>query len=339
MNREVALQLKRSLALVLASAVVLTPATTPLLAQGKKPAAGKPDKATQDKARDAYKRGEEKMAAGEFEAAAAAYKEADALIPTPQAQYKMALAYDKAGKNKEALESYKALLANALPDKMADQKAAAEKRVAELSEAAKPKAGTVKIASNPTGASIKVDGEMSLDVTPATLTLKPGLHRIELSMKGREIVKKDVDVAAGANPDVTADLPEAAAAPPPPATSSAPPPPPPATTSAEVAPPKSKTPAYVTLGIAGGAAVVGTFFGLKALSAKSDFNKTPTTDNADKAEKNALIADMAFGVAVTLGITGAVLLATSGKSEQKGKVQLAPIVGKTNQGAALRFTF
>ena len=67
-------------------------------------------------------------------------------------------------------------------------------------------------------------------------------------------------------------------------------------------------PAYVTLGIAGAAGVVGSIFGVKALSSKSDFDNTPTTKLADDTERNALIADMAFGGAITLGVTGVVLL-------------------------------
>ena len=77
-------------------------------------------------------------------------------------------------------------------------------------------------------------------------------------------------------------------------------------------------PAYVTLGIAAGGAVVGTIFGVKALSAKSDFDNNPTTEHADDTERNALIADMAFGVALTLGVTGIVLL-TSGDDDAPAK--------------------
>ena len=52
---------------------------------------------------------------------------------------------------------------------------------------------------------------------------------------------------------------------------------------------------------------MGTIFGVMALKSKSDFNENPTTDNADKTDRNALIADMSFAVALTFGVTGAVL--------------------------------
>jgi len=95
-------------------------------------------------------------------------------------------------------------------------------------------------------------------------------------------------------------------------------------------------PAYVTLGIAAVGAGVGTYFGLKALSAKSDFNDNPTADSADDAERNALFADMLFGVAITLGVTGVVLL-TSGDdapAQQSGKTKVLPPRAKPNFAVA-----
>ena len=99
------------------------------------------------------------------------------------------------------------------------------------------------------------------------------------------------------------------------------------------------------------ATAVGAFFGVKALGAKGDFNDDPTTDNADAVERNALIADMAFGVAITLGVTGVVLL-TSGDSEpakekaakakrlpQKARFNVAPYATPNGGGAAARFVF
>ncbi|MCC6647691.1 MAG: PEGA domain-containing protein [Polyangiaceae bacterium] len=333
---------RSALSLIVAAAVAGAP-TTSLFAQ-KKPAPAaapakdaKPDKAKQAQARDAYKRGQEKLTAGDFAGAAVAFKEANELIPAPQAQYKLAFALDKAGKGPEALAAYQALLASSVPESMAESKAAAEKRVAELGQA------TLKVTTNPPGASVKIDGERSLDASPMTATVKPGKHKIEVAMADHEPATRDVEVAAGAMAEVSLDLrPAPAAAPPPPVASSAAPvassappaaPPPPE--------PRSKVPAYVVLGVGGAAAVVGAVFGMQALSAKSKFNDAPSTDRADKAESKALVADMAFGVALTLGVTGAVLLLTSDKPAEpkSGKLHLAPVITPRAQGAAATFTF
>ena len=115
----------------------------------------------------------------------------------------------------------------------------------------------------------------------------------------------------------------------------------------------SKVPAYVTLGIATGGAIVGTIFGVKALQAKSDYDSTPTTKHADDTERNALIADMAFGVAVTLGVTGIVLLTSSDDAPEapkaaklhlphrapSGTFNVVPYIGRESGGAAARLTF
>ena len=105
-------------------------------------------------------------------------------------------------------------------------------------------------------------------------------------------------------------------------------------------------PAYVTLGIAGASAILGTVFGVNALSAKDKFNDNPTTENADDVERNALIADMAFGVAVTLGITGIVLLTTSDEPleeaaqlDKSQSWQVGPYVSPKGGGAAARVSF
>ena len=73
-------------------------------------------------------------------------------------------------------------------------------------------------------------------------------------------------------------------------------------------------PAFVTGGLAVAAAGVGTVFGIIALSNKSDFDKNPTTQTADDGDTHALIADMAFGVALTFGVTSAVLFLTKDES-------------------------
>jgi hypothetical protein len=127
------------------------------------------------------------------------------------------------------------------------------------------------------------------------------------------------------------------------------PPPPPEKTE----PPKksgSKVPAIITLSLAGAGAIVGGVFGGLALKSKSDFEKTPTQDLYDTTERDALIADMSFGVAITFGVTGVVLLITSGgedadKDKDKDKEKKAeqpfftPWAGPTGAGAVGGFTF
>ena len=66
-------------------------------------------------------------------------------------------------------------------------------------------------------------------------------------------------------------------------------------------------PAYVTGAVAIIATGVGIGFGVKALQQSNDFDQNPTTKKADDGENNALVADMMFGIAITFGVTSAVL--------------------------------
>jgi hypothetical protein len=62
-----------------------------------------------------------------------------------------------------------------------------------------------------------------------------------------------------------------------------------------------------------------------ALSDKSDFDKNPTAAKADDGENHALVADMSFGVAVTLGVTSAVLFLTKDDAPAAAAASAAPV--------------
>lgn len=110
-------------------------------------------------------------------------------------------------------------------------------------------------------------------------------------------------------------------------------------------------PAYVTLGLAGAGLVTGTIFGIKALQEKKDYEDMPTTDRADDVERYALVADMSFGIAITLGVTGIVLLTSDAPAEapatasadkrplDKSRFSFTPYVGKKSGGAAASYSF
>jgi hypothetical protein len=87
-------------------------------------------------------------------------------------------------------------------------------------------------------------------------------------------------------------------------------------------------PAYVTGGLAIVAAGVGTVFGIMTLSDKSDFDKNPTTSTADNGDTHALITDMAFGVALTFGVTSAVLFLTKDEPPATSSAAHKPVTAK-----------
>ncbi len=304
-----------------------------------------PDKKTRDAARKAYAEGEKAYAGGDFNAAYTGYAKANELIPSAHAAYWAAKSLDEAGKSDDALRAYQALLADPGASKIGEDKlSAAQARVAALTAAQN---GEVTVSAMPATAAVSVDGVLQTGAMPMVLKLAPGPHQLSATAEGFEPAEVELQVTARSKLDQKLEL--RAHAPPPP-------PPPPVPAIAPPAPPPptvekhSRVPGYVTIGIAGAGAIVGTIFGVKALQAKSDFNDNPSTKSADDTERNALIADMAFGVAVTLGVTGIVLLTSSDETAEAPKaaslrlppkptLRVVPYLGRASGGAAARLTF
>lgn len=332
------------------------PAAKPAAAAKPAPAKGAaaapaavPDKKTKDAARKAYGEGEKAYAAGDFSAAYTGYSKANELIPSVQASYWASKSLDQGGKTDDAIKGYEALLADPNASKLGEDKLAdANARLTALKASL---VGEITVSTAAPGAVLLVDGAPQPGPLPTVLKLSPGPHKLTLTAEGYDGKEVDLQVQAGTKVQQSIEMQPHVVPPPPPppvAEVTPPPPPPPAEK-------HSKVPAYVTLGIAAGGAVVGTIFGVKALSSKSDFDDNPTTKHADDTERNALIADMAFGVALTLGVTGIVLL-TSNDDEApakaaklheppkapkaaKGTFRVLPYVGRESGGAAARLTF
>lgn len=299
------------------------PAPAPAKAAGPaKPAAAAPAKpgakpAKQPTARELFASGEKKFKDGDYAGALADFQAVDAIKSTPQSQRYIGLCHDNLGHFRDAASAYEKFLAD-VPPKMTAQGDEVKKRV----EAIKAMPGKVALTSVPEGAAVMVDDKAHPNPTPTELELVPGKHVLKFTAEGRDPAEKEVEVAFASKQDVNVELPAKPEPPPPPPVAAAPPepaPPPP--------PPKeppSKVPAFVTGGIAIVAAGVGTAFGLMALSAKDDFDENPTADKADDGENKALISDMAFGVALTFGVTSAVLFLTNDPSPTGAAAKKAP---------------
>jgi PEGA domain len=256
--------------------------------------------------------GEKKFKAGDFAGALADFEAANTAKASPEADRFIGLSHDNLGRFPEAVIAYERFLANP-PASMKTQAEETKKRV----EAIKQMPGKVHVETTPPGAQITVDAAAtttpspSPNPTPIDLALAPGHHTLRIVAEGYTPVAKEIDVTFASKQDVGVELVKSEPPPPspPPAVAEVPqpvptPPPPPAE-------PRSKVPAYVTGAVAIVAAGIGTGFGIKALSQSSDFKANPTTSKADDGENNALVADMMFGIAITFGVTSAVLFLSS----------------------------
>ena len=289
----------------------------PADAKPAKPADGKPadaKPAAAAKPADAkalFASGEKKFKASDFAGALADFEASNAAKAAPETLRYVALCHDNLSHFADAVTAYEKLVAEN-PPKMKDQVEEAKKRV----EAIKAMPGKVHVETTPAGANVYVDAAGNLEAkpnptpTPLDLDLAPGKHTLRMTSEGFEPADKEIEVAFASKQDLKVELVKKEPPPPPPpppvvaeTPKPAPPPPPPE--------PRSKVPAYVTGAVAIVAAGVGTAFGIKALSQSSDFDKEPTAKKADDGENNALVADMMFGVAITFGVTSAVLFLSS----------------------------
>ncbi len=280
--------------------------------------AGTPSKDQLALAKKHYADGDAKFKAADYAGALVDFQAADQIKGTPQTARFIGLCQDNLGHYPEALDAYARFLAN-VPPKMAAQGDEITARV----NAIKQMPAKVHVSSDPSMVQFSVDGKPQATPTPADLELPAGHHTLHFAADGHDPVDRDVDLAFASKQEVSVTLP-ASAAPPPvpvaevPAPAAAPPPEP---TPADSAPPPSHS--NVAAWITGGAAVVavgiGTGFGIATLNDKSNYNANPTTATADSGENHALIADMAFGVAVTLGVTSVVLFLSHDDSSGAAK--------------------
>ncbi len=301
--------------------------------------AGPSEEEEREAARVAFEAG---RAAFDDEDYARAYEQfaaAHERVPSPHAEYWMAASLDlQGGREAEAARAYQTFLSHPGAAHVGEDKVAeAQQRLDEL-KANLP--AQITVVTDPSGAQIAVNGVLQNGTSPLTLELPAGTHRIEATLPGRQRAETDLQVQGGDELQQRLLLPEEpAVAPAPPAHE----PPPPALETNE----RSMLPAYITLGLAGAGLVTGSVFGIQALSARSDFNDDPTAARADRVERNALIADMAFGIAITLGITGIVLLTSGDDAPQTARapkkkqpsLAVAPVVAPQLGGAAARLTF
>ena len=267
-----------------------------------KPAAAKPAAAGGKvaKGKSALQRADDARKAGDNATALEDYKAALAEKETPEAQLGLAETQDALKDYPGAVASYEKFLA-AVPKTMVKEGETAKARSAAIQQLP----ATLKITAVPEGATITVDEKLQEAKAPASVDVPAGHHAIKIAAKGYDAFTQEVDATFGQTIEVKAELKETLAAPP------APPVAAPVAQKVETPPPpvkpRSKIPAFITGGIAVAALGVGTGFGIRALSKKGTYNDNPTETTANSGENSALIADMAFGVALTFGITSAVL--------------------------------
>ena len=300
-----------------------------------------PSAEAREAARQAYARGQEAFRTGDYDAAIASFEEAYAAVPNPVVLLGLAEAQERKGDipaTIATLERYLAERADA-PDR-----AQIEARLTDL----RGRPAVLVITSAPEGATISVDGEAREEVTPAEIEVPPGEHVIAVTLAGHDPASQTLEATVGGRHEVELTL---EAAPEQPIEDpfgetgepAEPPVEPPVVDEEEEG---LSTGVWVSAGVAGAALVGGTVLGFLALSEQSDFDATPSEESADRGERLALFADVAFGVAAIAGVTAIVLFVTSdggGDDESPDvasvDVDFTPVVGPQGGGLAAQVTF
>lgn len=298
-----------------------TPAAAPG-AQAAPAAAPEPTPEQTEAARAAYARGQALFAQGKYADARAAFQEAYDAIPNPIVLVSIGECQLRLGNYEDAYEAFKGYL-EGRPD--APDRADVEAKLADIE--AMP--ATLVITTAPAGAAVRVDGQDTGKVTPSELSLPRGPHTLELTLAGHTAITEPLTAKAGVRHELHAEM---QPLPPPPAPVVVAPPP-------VVEPAGPPTTALWITGIVGATGIVtGTVLGFLALSERSDYDANPTVESADRGERLALFADVAFGVGAMGALTAVILYVTSDDAsaapanDAGASASIAPVVGPEQVG-------
>ncbi len=264
-------------------------------------AASAPDKEARQRAKARFKDGETLFQKHDYEGAARAFEDAQALAPHPSVLLNAINAHVMAGHTARAAT----LSAQLVADSRADEKSREEARgrLAEL----RAKVGRLDLRGAQVQ-SLSVDGTRA---EPGEMFVEPGDHRIEAEVSGRKVERR-VTVVAGSSEQILLDTPASATT----TTTTA-------TTTATVAPPPptsggkglSPTVTYVGIGLTAILGGITVWSGLDTLSAKRDFDDKPVKTQADKDDGLAkqTRTNVLIGATAVLGVAtlGVALFATS----------------------------
>lgn len=269
--------------------------------------------------------------AKDYEVAARTFEEAYRLKPHPATQYNAALAWEKAGELARAADAFESALDSEGLDE--GRASASRERLAAL----KRQLGYLFV-SKPIGATVSVAHVEKLAI-PAKIHLTPGKHEVVARRPDGSTQKKTISVRAGESVDVAfegeglgpgpAPVPEE----PQPKTS------PVADEPTDEGSCSQCTWGWIAIGAGAVGAGVGTYFGLRTLAARDEFEDSNRTDAdaRDRAVSSRTLSNVGFGVAIVGIGVGVTLLLTAESSKESTARRTELSVGPTGVSAALRF--
>jgi len=269
-----------------------------------------------DEASDLDKKARSAFEKKDYAGAAAAFEEAYRVKPHPATKYNAALAWEKANEAARAADAFEGALNTEGLD--AGRAKAARARLAVL----KPTLAYVLV-EKPIGATVSVAHVADAPV-PAHFHLAPGAHKVAVKRRDGSVAEQTLALKAGSTTSVEVEAsgePKDEAAELKPVGDA----PAPVAAPARDAPKReapgcsSCTWGWVALGVGVAAAGAGTYFGIRTLSSKGEFDDSGKTDAdaRDRAVQSRMLANISFGVAAVAGGVGLYLVLTGTKSNRE----------------------
>ncbi|MDH5493603.1 MAG: PEGA domain-containing protein [Myxococcales bacterium] len=282
-----------------------------------------------------YRRGQALLERGEHAEAEAAFVQAHGLVPNPILLLAVADARERAGRGPGAVEMLERYLGERADSPDADTVRA---RITAL----RAQPALLVLRSDPAGASVSIDGSAIDAVTPTEVPIAPGAHEITLHLEGYGEHHRELQAEFASRHSIEVNLEEADAIGafgdgeplPEPALDADP------SSGAEAG--GSSATLWIAGGISVGALITGTILGFLALSEESEFELMPSSASADRGERLALFADVAFGVSFVAALTGIVLALTSEEEEEPSggaALRVIPVLCGNGAGLDARLRF
>lgn len=303
---------------------------------GVAPLTGAAQDDDQLKAREFYQQGKELYDAGKFVESLEAFQSAYDTKPHPVVLKSIAECQVQLLDIKAAIATLEKYLADPTPT----DKPEVEQRLA----AVRKELASVEITSVPEGAGVMLGGSVTGLVTPATIELNPGDHEVVLNLDDWEPLLKSITLTGGEHGRLDIDFDREGTPAMPDEETLADPfgeyATAPLIETGTEGPPAAF---WVAAAVAGVGLISGTVFGTMALGDEDDFKKSGDEDIKKSGERNAIIADVSFGVAAAAAIVGAVILITNkGEAEvdmAKARFDVHPVATGDHLGVSTSLYF
>ncbi len=329
-------RMRRCTGAVAALVVVFAGTTFITAAKAQDKSANSAEQDAKDTAREYYAKGKKAYDEGLYEEALEAFKIAHEAKPHPAVLKSIAECQVQLGNMRGAITTLEQYLAAP----QAAGKKEVKKRLAEI----KSLLGTTTFETTPQGAQIAIDGRLIGETTPATVEVPTGKHEVTFTVDSYEPLIKSIEIQNAKENLVRADFETEGTRISSPAPSGGDPVDDdiepgdeglyPSTAAVETDEEGPPTLFWVAAAVAGAGLVSGTVFGTMALNDEDYWQERHKPETKDAGRRNAIIADVSFGVALAAGVTGAIVLLLSRDEQEQGetdakrtKVDVYPLAG------------